>query len=206
MTEREQLLRAVLEQPDEDTVRLAFADWLDENGEPVRAALIRKMIPSMPDLFAFSKWLSGIDRVQVARHAWLIGEQWAWDFDCNRCLGSSRRPLAWVSRGFVYCVELPTTPLFLEHAEALFRSHPITEVRLTDREPEAWPSYYCWHHTDDTHYLRHADELPMCLWRLMDATTHVTDDGAQQLLSRACVAYGRELAGLPPYSPGRPAD
>ena len=34
MTEREALLRAVCENPDDDTPRLVFADWLDENGEP----------------------------------------------------------------------------------------------------------------------------------------------------------------------------
>jgi len=41
MTEREMLLRAVCENPDEDTPRLVFADWLQENGEEERAEFIR---------------------------------------------------------------------------------------------------------------------------------------------------------------------
>jgi uncharacterized protein (TIGR02996 family) len=41
MTEREMLQRAVCENPDDDTPRLVFADWRDENGEPERAEFIR---------------------------------------------------------------------------------------------------------------------------------------------------------------------
>jgi uncharacterized protein (TIGR02996 family) len=41
MTEREALLRAVCANPDEDTPRLVFADWLEENGEEARAEFIR---------------------------------------------------------------------------------------------------------------------------------------------------------------------
>ncbi len=41
MTEREALLAAVCENPDEDTPRLVFADWLQENGEEERAEFIR---------------------------------------------------------------------------------------------------------------------------------------------------------------------
>lgn len=34
MTERESFLSAIRDNPDDDTVRLAYADWLDENSEP----------------------------------------------------------------------------------------------------------------------------------------------------------------------------
>ena len=34
MTDGEALLRAVLAAPDEDTPRLIYADWLQENGQP----------------------------------------------------------------------------------------------------------------------------------------------------------------------------
>jgi len=37
-------LRALLAQPDDDTLRLAFADWLDENEDPARAEFIRVQI------------------------------------------------------------------------------------------------------------------------------------------------------------------
>lgn len=44
MTEREAMVRAVCEQPGEDTVRLAFADWCDEHGEPERAEFVRVQV------------------------------------------------------------------------------------------------------------------------------------------------------------------
>src|SRR5438132_8682054 len=41
MATREDFLKAIVEEPDDDTHRLVFADWLDENDEPERAELIR---------------------------------------------------------------------------------------------------------------------------------------------------------------------
>ena len=44
MNERDLLLKAVCENPDDDTPRLVFADWLDERGEAERAEFIRLQI------------------------------------------------------------------------------------------------------------------------------------------------------------------
>jgi uncharacterized protein (TIGR02996 family) len=44
MTDGDLLLRAVYNDPADDTVRLVYADWLGENGEPEYAALIRAQI------------------------------------------------------------------------------------------------------------------------------------------------------------------
>ena len=44
MTDRDALYRAILAFPDEDTPRLAFADWFQENGQPERADFIRAQI------------------------------------------------------------------------------------------------------------------------------------------------------------------
>jgi uncharacterized protein (TIGR02996 family) len=41
MSDEPSLLAAILAQPDEDTHRLVYADWLDENGQPERAEFIR---------------------------------------------------------------------------------------------------------------------------------------------------------------------
>ena len=41
MSDRDALLAAILAEPDEDTPRLVYADWLEENGEPERAEFIR---------------------------------------------------------------------------------------------------------------------------------------------------------------------
>src|SRR5436190_8044620 len=41
MSERQALLDAIAQAPDDDAVRLVFADWLDDHGEADRAAFIR---------------------------------------------------------------------------------------------------------------------------------------------------------------------
>ncbi len=41
MSDRDSLIAAILANPDEDTPRLMFADWLDEHGDPARAEFIR---------------------------------------------------------------------------------------------------------------------------------------------------------------------
>jgi uncharacterized protein (TIGR02996 family) len=41
MTEGDDLFRAIVENPDDDNVRLVFADWLTENGQPERGDFIR---------------------------------------------------------------------------------------------------------------------------------------------------------------------
>jgi uncharacterized protein (TIGR02996 family) len=44
MTEDDALLRAVLAAPDDDAPRLVYADWLDDHGDPARAAFIRAQV------------------------------------------------------------------------------------------------------------------------------------------------------------------
>lgn len=44
MTESDALLAAIAADPDDDTPRLALADWLDEHGDPARAEFIRVQI------------------------------------------------------------------------------------------------------------------------------------------------------------------
>jgi uncharacterized protein (TIGR02996 family) len=44
MTDHDALVRAICEDPDDDTPRLIFADFLDETGEPDRAAFVRAQI------------------------------------------------------------------------------------------------------------------------------------------------------------------
>jgi uncharacterized protein (TIGR02996 family) len=44
MTEQAMLLKAIVDQPEEDTLRLVYADWLDENDQANHAEFIRKQI------------------------------------------------------------------------------------------------------------------------------------------------------------------
>lgn len=42
MTECDTFLRAITKNPDDETARLVFADWLDEHGEPAKAHSLRR--------------------------------------------------------------------------------------------------------------------------------------------------------------------
>lgn len=44
MTEQQALLAEIISNPDDDTVRLAYADWLEEHDDPHRAAFIRAQV------------------------------------------------------------------------------------------------------------------------------------------------------------------
>src|SRR5690349_17506264 len=44
MTDRDALLKAILADPDDDIARLVYADCLEENGDPDRAAFIRLQV------------------------------------------------------------------------------------------------------------------------------------------------------------------
>jgi uncharacterized protein (TIGR02996 family) len=75
LTTAEAFLRAINEEPDEDTHRLVYADWLDDNGQPERAEFIRvqgalpKMAPDdprRPDLAAREQAL-----YDAHKQAWL---------------------------------------------------------------------------------------------------------------------------------------
>lgn len=44
MTDRDALLAAIIAEPDEDTPRLMFADWLQENGEADRGEFVRLQV------------------------------------------------------------------------------------------------------------------------------------------------------------------
>jgi uncharacterized protein (TIGR02996 family) len=118
-----------------------------------------------------------------------------------------------VRRGFVASVSLPTAA-FLAHAPALFAAHPVTEVRLSDVRPAQAYGPWCWFGHPDPSQDR-PDVLPEPLWLKLDGPFFVdfrseriygvqgydTEGEAMAALSAACVAHGRQLAGLPPPPP-----
>jgi uncharacterized protein (TIGR02996 family) len=118
-------LRAILENPDDDTPRLVYADWLEERDDP-RGEFIRVQCrlartggddPLRPGLEAREQDL-------LARH----GEEW---------VGSLRPWLTgWVfRRGFLVRVRVTVT-VYLEHADALLGLAPacLVELDLTQGE------------------------------------------------------------------------
>ena len=124
MTERETFLRAICDDPADDTARLVFADWLEEHGEAARAEFIRvevQIANRNPDD-------ENDDRrraVLFARRAALLkahAREWLEPFvGCARESG--------FERGFVAEVEA-TADTFLTHGGRWMSITPLTRVRF----------------------------------------------------------------------------
>jgi uncharacterized protein (TIGR02996 family) len=130
MTEAETFLAAITAQPDDDTVRLVYADWLAENGDPDRGEFVRTEIELAQSLLH-----EEIDerrrRVLFERRAALLkrhGAAWLAPF----------HPFAKESsfeRGFVQALEVPART-FLDRGEEWFALTPLT--RLAPTELHTW--------------------------------------------------------------------
>src|SRR5262245_16313050 len=75
MVEHEGFLQAILAAPEEDAPRLIYADWLEDHGDPDRAAFIRVQIElaRLPKDDPRRADLAGREKGLLDRHAW----EWA---------------------------------------------------------------------------------------------------------------------------------
>lgn len=205
MNTREMLLRAVLENPAEDTVRLAYADEIQDD-EPERAEFIRvqvKIARTPPEQMRCAKnnvgtllshaggYLLFTPRCRcaacsLARREYKLSHRYVvWDWCRGTPAGS--RPV--YIRGFVSEIHLPCAA-FMAHAEAIFRAHPVVSVVLSDVR------------LMQSEYVNHLDPWTFAgLWERLYSLSgwkwwHPTKEAASDYLSARCVAYGREKAGL----------
>jgi uncharacterized protein (TIGR02996 family) len=110
------LLRAVIDDPADDVPRLAYADWLEENGQDERAAYIRGALAGICGT-AWTRWPDSLHRL-VGGPGRLEERGWSW---------------VW-RRGFIAAVHCPLAE-WIAHGPALAAAHPLEEVRLSDRRP-----------------------------------------------------------------------
>jgi uncharacterized protein (TIGR02996 family) len=117
-------LQAIIESADDDTVRLIYADFLDENGDSARAEFIR-----------LSCSLAKLDENDPrrnelgTRHRDLLKEH---ERDWSGPLTDLAQK-CWFVRGFVERIEIHAATL-LRHAEAIFGFAPVQEIRLLGAE------------------------------------------------------------------------
>jgi len=134
MSEREALHRAICENPDEDTPRLVFADWLDEHDEPERAEFIRLQIEiaQLPEGKKKQKR-------QVREKELLDAHKEVWSEPLKPFYASyysgiyahHYAPPVVFRRGFVETIAMDATA-FIEHGEDVFALSPIRELRQQD--------------------------------------------------------------------------
>src|SRR5262245_20631701 len=113
MDTEQSFMKAILEAPEDDGIRLVFADWLEERGDP-RAEFIRVQFAEeeRPDYDTIQQLLTR-DLQLVAAH----GDEWAKPF-----VGLADH---WhFRRGFVESVTLPART-FIERGGELFTAAPV---------------------------------------------------------------------------------
>ena len=139
MTTADAFLAAILAAPEDDTPRLIFADWLEEDGDPARAEFIRLQIEYDKHCDPHERaplWepmrqrirellvLPGIEGINCNGYCWseplhkLRIEKSFWRTQSFR-------------RGFVECVTMEGDQ-WVEHADVLRALHPIRDVILTE--------------------------------------------------------------------------
>src|SRR5262245_12784273 len=114
MTESAALLAAIIANPGEDTPRLAYADWLDENGEPARARCIRLQYESekLPPIGAKASKAKKEEEALLKKH----GKKWVGEI--------AKLVERYVfRRGFVEYIRV-TVANFLKHGGKLFELAP----------------------------------------------------------------------------------
>lgn len=126
---------------------------------------------------------------------------------CGRCRGYGRGSSVSPEGGREYdgpiCPACSGTGRQPGVAAALGPAHPITAVRLTDREPRRGPHGWGW--LVAANHGR-PDSVPRALFKHLSpaAATASLDspEAATDALIAACVAHLRRLAGLPPLAAG----
>src|SRR4051794_29607152 len=114
-------IEAIRQDPEDDAVRLVYADWLAEHGQPERAEFIRVQVAlaDPPEHPAERRALRAREAALLAGH----GKQW---FGPLKKLGVR----SWVvRRGLVERVSL-TARKFLDHGEQLLALVPVHVVAL----------------------------------------------------------------------------
>jgi uncharacterized protein (TIGR02996 family) len=126
MSMQEAFLRSILEAPDEDAPRLAYSDWLEDNGDPAQAEFIRVQcrLAALDEDDPARRDLQRREYDLLADHwgewaAPLVGRVSCWQFQ----------------RGFVERVTLRAGE-FLKEARWLLDFAPVRELHVRDPDPE----------------------------------------------------------------------
>ncbi len=210
-TTYEHLLRAILEDPLSDDLRLVLADFLEDEGETERSEFIRLQVEkermNSGCMTVLRKECDGTRadwclrcRLLNRERELLDAHQFSWLPRALMDIESEvLRDVCTYRRGLVESISLTLTD-FMKHAGVIFSAAPILRVSLTDRRP--WVAG--WHGGDSRP--GEPESLPLALWVWLPGVDvarenrwhwYATPDKACTALSDACVLYGRRCANLP---------
>jgi uncharacterized protein (TIGR02996 family) len=123
MTDHNAFLQAILTDPEADTPRLVYADWLEEQGDP-RGEFIRLQceLARLAEEFQEPPELVQREKELLALHGA------TWRQPLRKILGRAELPF---SRGFVERLSLPAEK-FINAAEQVLTSTPLRSIRLRE--------------------------------------------------------------------------
>lgn len=120
-------LKALLTQPDDDTLRLAMADWMEEHDQPERAEIIRVQV----EMACGFKDCARRNELELRQRHLLFAYEREWTrpiADLLECKPGEWR--AWVfRRGFVEYFHFPAV-VIIRRGEQLARLTPVRELFL----------------------------------------------------------------------------
>lgn len=122
MTDHDALLNAIIADPDDDTARLVYADFIEEAGEAERAAFIRDQI----QLAREPEWGPFATRWRRNDLATQAGDR----FRPNLPWADAWNPRFPFRRGFGYSIKTTSVGQLVEAGDELFASAPIGELYL----------------------------------------------------------------------------
>jgi uncharacterized protein (TIGR02996 family) len=128
------LYRAVLDNPDDDTLRLVYADALEESGDPRRGAFVREQVAlsRVPEYDPL--W------VRVRAHGRTFDPLWTEGLDLPDGIDWAPVPFR---RGLPGAIHAADAAAFVAHADELFARYPIEAlelVRIRPRDTRDFPA------------------------------------------------------------------
>jgi uncharacterized protein (TIGR02996 family) len=128
MSDEDALLAAIAAHPEEDTTRLAYADWLDEHDQPIRAEFIRVQVAVQA--------LAELPAVEQGKQIHLFRrQQGILDDHLPDLIGPLANDLGYFDvnfdRGFLAELKLDASQL-VKHAAAIRALKPLPEITVRD--------------------------------------------------------------------------
>lgn len=178
-------LADIIAHPDDDTPRLIYADWLEENGQEERAELIRGMVANPDGDWVITSTTTPSEVVERIQ----------------RVANLPQRVTVILSRGFVSQVWCKAE-VWQAHGPALAAEHPLERVELTDFQPTQvstqWgigtpAPYYSW---EPSYLVENAPPVygrwlahVNCLWH--DRKRYATAEAALDAMSAVLITWAR---------------
>ncbi len=121
-TAGDELLKDIIQHPDDDTLRLVYADWLEDSGDRLQAVVIRHRDDTLRARIAAGEYMSWMAPPNAEVRGMIKVE-------CPNLAGLAY--IDWRS-GFIEGAGI-TLAGWLEHGPTLVRQYPLRRVVLVDR-------------------------------------------------------------------------